>query len=133
MADDRTDELLREAAAAREHAVATFSRFRVGAALLAVDGKIYRGCNIENCSYGLTVCAERVALLSALAEGERRFSAIAVVTQSETPSTPCGACRQFLWEFCGDIAVILANVEGKVRRTTLSALFPDPFFFSPEA
>jgi cytidine deaminase len=124
--------LIDEAKKAREKAVAPFSKFKVGAALRTASGRIFHGCNVENCTYGLTVCAERVALLSALAAGERRFDAIAVVTQSEEPSTPCGPCRQLMWEFCGDIDVALANLSGKRVDYKLSALFPHPFNFTLE-
>ncbi len=124
--------LINEAKKARKNAVAPFSKFKVGAALRTTSGRIFRGCNVENCTYGLTVCAERVALLSALAAGERSFDAIAVVTQSEEPSTPCGPCRQLMWEFCGDIDVALANLDGKRVDYKLAKLFPKPFYFSPE-
>src|SRR5438094_8998354 len=124
--------LVDEAKAARENAVAPFSKFKVGAALRTKAGKIYRGCNVENCTYGLTVCAERVALLSALAAGERNFTAVAVVTQSDEPSTPCGPCRQLMWEYCGDIDVTLANLTGQRVDYKLSALFLHPFAFSLE-
>ena len=124
--------LVDEAKAARENAVAPFSKFKVGAALRTKGGKIFRGCNVENCTYGLTVCAERVALLSALAAGEREFTAIAVVTQSEEPSTPCGPCRQLMWEYCGDIDVTLANLAGQKIDYKLSTLFPHPFYFCIE-
>ena len=122
--------LIDEATKARENAVAPFSKFKVGAALETSAGKIFRGCNVENCTYGLTVCAERVALLTALAAGERKFRAIAVVTQSEEPGTPCGPCRQLMWEYCGDIDVALANLAGKRIDYKLSQLFPHPFSFS---
>lgn len=125
--------LIEEATRARENAAAPFSNFKVGAALRTSGGKVYHGCNVENCSYGLTVCAERVALLSALAAGERKFEAIAVVTQSAEPSTPCGPCRQLMWEYCGDIDVTLANLEGQRVDYKLSTLFPHPFYFSLEA
>jgi cytidine deaminase len=124
--------LIEEATKARLNAVAPFSKFQVGAALETTDGKVYRGCNVENCTYGLTVCAERVALLSALAAGERQFRAIAVVTQSEEPSTPCGPCRQLMWEYCGDIDVTLANLVGQSIEYKLSQLFPHPFSFCIE-
>ena len=124
--------LIEEATQARHNAVAPFSKFKVGAALQTAGGKVYRGCNVENCTYGLTVCAERVALLSALAAGERSFKAIAVVTQSEEPSTPCGPCRQLMWEFCGDIDVSLANLAGQRIEYKLSQLFPHPFAFCLE-
>jgi cytidine deaminase len=124
--------LIEEASAARENAVAPFSKFKVGAALVTADGKVYRGCNVENCTYGLTVCAERVALLSALAAGERKFTAIAVVTQSAEPSSPCGPCRQLMWEYCGDIDITLANLEGHRIDYKLAELFPHPFLFRLE-
>ena len=124
--------LIEEATKAREKAVAPFSKYKVGAALRTAGGKIFHGCNVENCTYGLTVCAERVALLSALAAGERKFTAIAVVTQSEEPGTPCGPCRQLMWEFCGDIDVTIANLQGKKIDYKLSTLFPFPFNFKLE-
>jgi cytidine deaminase len=124
--------LIDEATAARENAVAPFSKFKVGAALQTKTGRVFHGCNVENCTYGLTVCAERVALLSALAAGEREFTAVAVVTQSEEPSTPCGPCRQLMWEYCGDIDVTLANLAGQKIEYKLSQLFPHPFYFSLE-
>jgi cytidine deaminase len=125
-------DLVSEARLARDNAVAPFSKFKVGAALRTAEGKVYRGCNVENCTYGLTVCAERVALLSALAAGERKFTAIAVVTQSREPATPCGPCRQLMWEYCGDIDVTLANLDGRRVEYKLSTLFPHPFSFSIE-
>ncbi|HEX3109066.1 MAG TPA: cytidine deaminase [Thermoanaerobaculia bacterium] len=124
--------LIDEAKLARENAVAPFSKFKVGAALRTKGGKVFRGCNVENCSYGLTVCAERVALLSALAAGEREFDAIVVITQSDEPSTPCGPCRQLMWEYCGDIEIALTNLAGARVDYKLSDLFPHPFFFSLE-
>lgn len=124
--------LIDEAKLARENAVAPFSKFKVGAALRTKGGKIFRGCNVENCTYGLTVCAERVALLSALAAGEREFDAIVVITQSDEPSTPCGPCRQLMWEYCGDIDVALTNLGGQRVDYKLSDLFPHPFSFCLE-
>jgi cytidine deaminase len=121
------DALLSAARAARENAVATFSKFRVGAALRAKSGKVYTGCNVENASYGLTICAERVAIFKALSEGARGFDAIAVVTDAEKLTPPCGACRQIIWEFCGDAEVILGNLKGKTEVHRMSALFPLPF------
>ena len=125
-------DLISEARKARENAVAPFSKYKVGAALVTKGGKVYRGCNVENCTYALTVCAERVALLTALAAGEREFTAIAVVTQSEQPGTPCGPCRQLMWEYCGDIDVTIANLSGKKIDYKLSTLFPHPFSFKLE-
>ncbi|SRR6266851_2494194 len=125
-------DLIAEATKAREHASAPFSKFKVGAALRTRGGKVFHGCNVENCTYGLTVCAERVALLSAIAAGEREFDAIAVVTQSDEPGTPCGPCRQLMWEYCGDIPVTIANLKGKRIEYKLSQLLPYPFSFSLE-
>ena len=125
-------DLISEAKKARENAVAPFSKYKVGAALVTKAGKVYRGCNVENSTYGLTVCAERVALLTALAAGEREFTAIAVVTQSDEPGTPCGPCRQLMWEYCGDIDVTIANLTGKRADYKLSILFPHPFSFRLE-
>jgi cytidine deaminase len=125
-------DLIKEATLARENASAPFSKFKVGAALRTTSGKVFHGCNVENCTYGLTVCAERVALLSAIAAGERSFTAVAVVTQSDVPGTPCGPCRQLLWEYCGDIDVTLANLKGEKIEYKLSTLLPYPFSFSLE-
>ncbi len=119
--------LVEAAKAARENAHAPYSNFRVGAALRAKSGRVYTGCNVENATYGLTVCAERVAIFKAISEGERGFDAIAVVTDTESLTPPCGACRQIIWEFCGDAEVILANLKGKTETTRMSALFPHPF------
>lgn len=130
MTTNNNDALLTAARAARENAVATFSKFRVGAALRAKSGKIYTGCNVENASYGLTICAERVAIFKALSEGERGFDAIAVVTDAEKLTPPCGACRQIIWEFCGDAEVILGNLKSKTEVHRMSALFPLPFDIS---
>jgi cytidine deaminase len=121
------DELIARAVEGRENACADYSHYKVGAALLASSGKVYTGCNVENSTYGLTVCAERVALWKALSEGERTFTQIAVVTSSEPPASPCGACRQLLWEYCGDIEVILANLQGFRQALRLAEIFPRPF------
>jgi len=119
--------LVEAAKAARQNAHAPYSNFRVGAALRAASGRIYTGCNVENATYGLTVCAERVAIFKAISEGERGFDAVAVVTDTDGLTPPCGACRQLLWEFCGDAEVILANTNGRVESTRMSAIFPRPF------
>ena len=121
------EELIARAVLVRENACAGYSHYKVGAALLASGGKVYTSCNIENSTYGLTVCAERVALWKALSEGERTFKQIAVVTSSEPPASPCGACRQLLWEYCGNINVILANVQGFRKTLDLAEIFPHPF------
>ena len=122
-----TDRLLRAAAFARENAHALYSGFKVGAALEDSTGRVHTGCNVENATYGLTVCAERVALWKAMAEGVRTFRRIAVVTGAETLTTPCGACRQLLWEHCGNIEVILGNLGGEKRITYVADLLPDAF------
>jgi len=119
--------LISAAKQARENAHAPFSNFRVGAALRAKSGRIYTGSNIESASYGLTCCAERVAIFKALSEGERGFEALAVVTDAEKLTPPCGACRQILWEFCGDLPVVLANLAGKEERESAGNLLPRPF------
>ncbi|HMD87343.1 MAG TPA: cytidine deaminase [Terriglobia bacterium] len=121
------EELIARAVQVRENACAGYSHYKVGAALLASSGKVYAGCNVENSTYGLTVCAERVALWKALSEGERKFTQLVVVTSSEPPASPCGACRQLLWEFCGDIEVILANLQGFRQTLRLAEIFPRPF------
>jgi cytidine deaminase len=123
----RHDSLIAAARTAREHAHAPFSNFRVGAAVRAKSGRIFTGCNVENATYGLTLCAERVALFKAISEGERGFDEIAVVADTEMLTPPCGSCRQILWEFCGDAEVVLANLMGKVELYRMSALFPKPF------
>ena len=115
------------ARAAREHAVAGFSHFKVGAALQTADGTIVTGCNVENATYGLTVCAERVAMFKALSDGHRTFTAVAVVADTSDPTPPCGACRQILWEFAGDIDVFLANLTEHKGTYRMSDLLPLPF------
>ncbi|MGE0593307.1 MAG: cytidine deaminase [Vicinamibacterales bacterium] len=120
-------DVLAAARRARRRAVAPFSGFRVGAAIEAADGSITTGCNIENASYGLTICAERVAIFKAISEGHRRFTRIVVVTAASTPTPPCGACRQVLWELAGDVEVILANARRETGRYRLRDLLPEPF------
>jgi cytidine deaminase len=120
-------DLAAKAAEAREFALATYSGFKVGAALETKDGRIYTGCNIENVSYGLTVCAERVALWKALSEGVREFAQIAVVTDDLNATPPCGACRQLLWEYCGNIPVQLYSLKGPKEQYLLKDLLPHPF------
>ncbi|MEZ5319890.1 MAG: cytidine deaminase [Vicinamibacterales bacterium] len=129
MSDSERDanRLVAAARAAREHAIAPFSGFRVGAALLAADGRIVTGCNIENASYGLTMCAERVALFAALSGGIRAFRHVAVVADTAAPTAPCGACRQLLWEFCGDVPVVLANLTTTLATHRMADLLPHPF------
>jgi len=120
-------ELLSLARKARGHAHTPFSRFKVGAALRAPDGQIVTGCNIENATFGLTLCAERVAVFKAISEGIRSFDALAVVADAKRLTPPCGACRQVLWEFCGDIPVHIGDLRGKTLSMRLSELFPLPF------
>jgi len=122
-----SDRLVLAALRARENAHAPFSGFRVGAALEDVEGRIYMGCNVENATYGLTVCAERVAALKAISEGARRFARVAIVADTERLTPPCGACRQFLWEFCGDVEIVLGNLQGKTETIQLGTLFPRAF------
>lgn len=122
-----SDHLVTAARAAREHAMADFSGFKVGAALESVDGRIITGCNVENASYGLTICAERVAIFKALSEGHRAFRRIVVVADTESPTPPCGACRQIIWEFCGDIPVVLANLNAITATLQMKDLLPLPF------
>ncbi len=112
---------------ARRHAHAAYSGFKVGAALETTTGDIITGCNVENATYGLTICAERVAMFKALSEGHRKFRRVAVVADTEAPTPPCGACRQILWEFGGDLEVVLANLERETGRHQLKDLLPLPF------
>ena len=119
--------LVRAAIAARERAYAPYSRFAVGAALLTASGEVFGGCNVENAAYGHAICAERTAIVSAVAAGHREFAAIAVVTPTPGPASPCGACRQVLAEFGLDMVVILANLKGATARTTVRDLLPGAF------
>jgi cytidine deaminase len=112
---------------AREAAFAPFSRFKVGAALRTRAGEVVTGCNVESASYGLTMCAERVAIFKAVSEGLREFDAVAVVADSPRPTAPCGACRQVLWELGGDLWVHIVNLHGRTRTVRLSELLPLPF------
>lgn len=124
---DAGQALLAAAADARTHARARYSGFMVGAALETADGQIVTGCNIENATYGLTLCAERVALVKALSEGHGLFTRIAIVADTESVTPPCGPCRQLLWEYCGDIDIILGTLSGATGRYSLAALLPLPF------
>jgi len=125
--DTEPNRLIKAATEARERAVAPFSHFKVGAALLAESGEVFTGCNIENASYGLTMCAERVAIFKAISEGEREFQKIVIVADTEALTPPCGACRQIIWEFCGDVEIVLANLQGKTETIQMSELFPRAF------
>jgi len=115
------------AIAARAHAFAPYSRFQVGAAIEDAEGRIHTGCNVENATYGLTICAERVAVFKAISEGVRKFRRAAVAADTDVLTPPCGACRQILWEFCGDIEIMLVNLHGKTETYRLKDLFPKPF------
>jgi cytidine deaminase len=126
-ADRSQADLVRAATVARDWAVAPFSDFKVGAALQTADGQIITGCNIENSTYGLTMCAERVAVFKALSEGHRSFVRIAVVADTSQTTSPCGACRQMLWEFAGNIEIILANLTAITTTHQLKDLLPHPF------
>jgi cytidine deaminase len=121
------NKLIEAALAARKNAHAPFSKFLVGAALQDESGRVFTGCNVENATYGLTICAERVAVFKAISEGSRKFVAIAVAADTEALTPPCGACRQILWEFCGDVELTLVNLQGKTETFRLKELFPRPF------
>lgn len=121
------DKLVAAARAARDRAVADFSGFKVGAAIETADGQVITGCNIENASYGLTVCAERVAIFKAVSDGHRAFTRIVVVADTASPTPPCGACRQIMWEFCGDIEVVMANLTAVTATLQMKDLLPWPF------
>ncbi|MCJ7497831.1 MAG: cytidine deaminase [candidate division Zixibacteria bacterium] len=120
-------ELILEAKKAMKLAYAPYSNFKVGAALLSRNGEVFTGANLENSSFGLTVCAERVALYRALSSGEKNYIKIAIVALAEKPITPCGLCRQALFEFSPDLKVICSNMKGKVKKYTLKQLLPHPF------
>lgn len=120
-------ELIAAAREVREQAYAPFSSFKVGAALETDDGTVVTGCNVESASYGLTVCAERVAIWKAISEGRMKLKQIAVVADTEDLTPPCGVCRQIIWEFCGDVPVTLANLKGKTETIMMSELLPRAF------
>src|SRR5271165_3637611 len=121
------DPLITAALAARAHAFAPYSKFQVGAAIEDDTGAIHTGCNVENATYGLTVCAERVAVFKAISEGVRKFRRVAVAADTASLTPPCGACRQILWEFCGDVEITLVNLQGITETYQLKDLFPKPF------
>ena len=127
MSEPVTDPLVAAALQVREHAHAPFSKFKVGAAVQDESGRIFTGCNVENATYGLTVCAERVAIFKAISEGARKFSRVAVVADTTKLTPPCGACRQILWEFCGDVELVMANLHGNTETLRLGTLFPRAF------
>ena len=120
-------ELIDAATDVRERAFAPYSNFKVGAAVETEDGDIYTGCNVESATYGLTVCAERVAIWKGISRGVTKFGRIAVVVDTEELTPPCGVCRQIIWEFCGDVPVILANLHGKTETIQMGELLPRAF------
>lgn len=126
MSED-SESLIEAAKRARSQSVAPFSNFQVGAAVKTADGKVYTGCNIESASYGLTVCAERVAIWKALSEGERQFTELAVVADTETLTPPCGTCRQIIWEFARGVTIVFANLNGESEEFQIADLLPRAF------
>jgi len=121
------NQLVEAAAAARRQSVAPFSNFLVGAALQTDEGRVFTGCNVESASYGLTVCAERVAIWKALSEGERNFTELVIVADTEQLTPPCGTCRQIIWEFCKHAKIVLANLHGQKEELAVSDLLPRAF------
>jgi cytidine deaminase len=124
---EKYEKLIKEAERAKKKAYTPYSKFKVGAAVLCTDGKIFTGCNIENASFGLTVCAERVAIFKAISEGSTKFEAIAVIGDTDKPCSPCGACRQVMSEFCEDAPLIMANSKGDVKIKKVKELLPEAF------
>jgi cytidine deaminase len=121
------EDLISAARESRGRAHAPFSKFKVGAAIEDEQGRVFTGCNIENATYGLTICAERVAVFKAISEGAAKLKRIAVVADTDVLTPPCGACRQILWEFCGDAELLLANLSGKQESMLLGDIFPRAF------
>ena len=121
------NQLIEEATRARVRSVAPFSKFLVGAALQTDEGKVFTGCNVESASYGLTVCAERVAIWKALSEGERDFARLVIVADTEQLTPPCGTCRQIIWEFCKHATIVLANLHGQKEELHIADLLPRAF------
>ena len=127
MSEQDNQSLIETASAARLRSVAPFSDFLVGAALRTKDGKVFTGCNVESASYGLTVCAERVAIWKALSEGERDFTDLVIVADTEQLTPPCGTCRQIIWEFCKHAKIVLANLRGEQEEVNIADLLPKAF------
>ena len=127
MSEESLQELIETAKTARLRSIAPFSNFLVGAAVKTEDGKVYIGCNVESASYGLTVCAERVAIWKALSEGERKFTELAIVADTETLTPPCGTCRQIIWEFAKNATIVLANLQGETQVVSIRELLPRAF------
>jgi len=127
LSEQEFERLVAAARAARDCSLSPFSNFCVGAAVETAEGNIYTGCNIESASYGLTVCAERVAIWKALSEGERDFKRLAVVVDTDPLTPPCGTCRQIIWEFCRNATIILANLKGQTETIEMRELLPRAF------
>jgi len=127
LSEQDNQSLIETASAARLRSVAPFSDFLVGAALRTKDGKVFTGCNVESASYGLTVCAERVAIWKALSEGERDFTDLVIVADTEQLTPPCGTCRQIIWEFCKHAKIVLANLRGEKQEVSIADLLPKAF------
>ncbi len=127
MSEESLQELVEIAKAARLHSVAPFSNFLVGAAVRTESGKVFTGCNVESASYGLTVCGERVAIWKALSEGERDFTELAIVADTESLTPPCGTCRQIIWEFAKNAKLILSNLDGETQQCSIRELLPRAF------
>jgi cytidine deaminase len=127
LSEDSLQQLLETAKTARLRSIAPFSNFLVGAAVKTDEGKIYIGCNVESASYGLTVCAERVAIWKALSEGERKFTELAIVADTETLTPPCGTCRQIIWEFAKNATIVLGNLGGETQIVSIKELLPRAF------
>ena len=127
MSDESLEQLLETAKTARLQSIAPFSNFLVGAAIKTADGKVYTGCNVESASYGLTVCAERVAIWKALSEGERDFSELAIVADTGSLTPPCGTCRQIIWEFAKNATIMLGNLRGETQIVSIRELLPRAF------
>ena len=124
---EKKEQLVKSAKDVRERAFAPYSNFKVGSAVITKSGKVFSGCNVESASFGLTVCAERVAIWKAVSEGETEFDSIAVVADTKKLTPPCGGCRQIIWEFCGDVPVTLANLDGYVETVQMKDLLPRAF------
>jgi cytidine deaminase len=127
LSEDSFQELIETAKTARLRSIAPFSNFLVGAAVKTDAGKVYTGCNVESASYGLTVCAERVAIWKALSEGERQFTELAIVADTSSLTPPCGTCRQIIWEFCKNATIVLANLRGETQTVSIKELLPRAF------
>ena len=127
MSEESLQELIETAKTARLQSIAPFSNFLVGAAVKTAEGKVYLGCNVESASYGLTVCAERVAIWKALSEGERHFTELAIVADTESLTPPCGTCRQIIWEFAKNATIVLGNLHGDSEIVSIKELLPRAF------